>query len=163
MTNNPMTEDRELDRWREQWSTVARPCPEFQRQVQKRVKAQDRRFWLGNLLAAAALVGMLILAVYQLNHQASRLEKPRQPACLCCCSCLLHVAYGLCGEHGVRKRDQFALSWSFRNEECWLKSGESKLAFTWQLDGSRFARRLPRLIGRPSRSILWPIPSRASH
>jgi hypothetical protein len=75
MTNNPMTEDRELDRWREQWSTVARPCPEFQRQAQKRVKAQDRRFWLGNLLAAAALVGMLILAVYQLNHQASRLEK----------------------------------------------------------------------------------------
>ncbi|MGA8620169.1 MAG: hypothetical protein WB660_16805 [Candidatus Sulfotelmatobacter sp.] len=75
MTNDPMTENRELDLWREQWSSVARPSPEFQRQVQRRIKVQDRRFWLGNLLAVAALVGMLILAVYQLSHQASRLEK----------------------------------------------------------------------------------------
>jgi hypothetical protein len=75
MTNNPMTEDRELDLWREQWSGVARPSPEFQRQVQKRVKVQERRFWLGNLLAVAALAGMLILAIYQFNHPASRFEK----------------------------------------------------------------------------------------
>jgi hypothetical protein len=75
MTNDPMTENRELDLWREQWSGVARPSPEFQRQVQRRIKVQDRRFWLGNLLAVAALVGILILAVYQLSHQASRLEK----------------------------------------------------------------------------------------
>jgi hypothetical protein len=75
MTNDPMMEDRELDLWREQWTGVARPSPEFQRQVQKRIKVQDRRFWLGNLLAVAALAGMLILAVYQLSHQASRLEK----------------------------------------------------------------------------------------
>jgi hypothetical protein len=74
-TNDPMAENRELDLWREQWSSVARPSPEFQRQVQKRIKVQDRRFWLGNLLAMAALVGMLILALYQLSHQASRLEK----------------------------------------------------------------------------------------
>jgi hypothetical protein len=75
MTNDPMTENRELDLWREQWSGVARPSPEFQRQVQRRIKVQDRRFWLGNLLAVAALVGILILAVCQLSHQASRLEK----------------------------------------------------------------------------------------
>jgi hypothetical protein len=75
MTNDPMTENRELDLWRKQWSNVARPSPEFQRQVQKRIKVHDRRFWLGNLLAVAGVVGMLILAVYQLSHQASRLEK----------------------------------------------------------------------------------------
>ncbi len=74
MTNDPMT-DRELSLWREQWSSVALPSPEFQGQVQKRIKLQDRRFWLGNLLAVAALAGMLILAVYQLSHQANRFEK----------------------------------------------------------------------------------------
>jgi hypothetical protein len=74
MTNDPMT-DRELNLWREQWSSVARPSPEFQGQVQKRIKRKDRRFWLGNLLAVAALAGMLILAVYQLSHEANRFEK----------------------------------------------------------------------------------------
>jgi len=75
MTNDPMKEDRELDLWREQWSGVVRPSPEFQRQVQKGIKVQDRRFWLGNLLALAAFVGMLTLAFYQLSHPANRLEK----------------------------------------------------------------------------------------
>ena len=70
-----MTEDRELDLWREQWNGVARPSPEFRRQVQKRIKAKDRRFWLGNLLALAAFVGMLTLAFYQLSRYTSRLEK----------------------------------------------------------------------------------------
>jgi hypothetical protein len=74
MTNDPMT-DRELNLWREQWSGVARPSPEFQGQVQERIKLQDRRFWLGNLLVVAALAGMLILAVYQLSYQANRFEK----------------------------------------------------------------------------------------
>jgi Na+/melibiose symporter-like transporter len=74
MTNDPMMEDRELDLWREQWSSVARPSPEFQRQVQKRIKLQDRRFLLGNLLTAAVFVGMLIFAVY-LSHQGSWLGK----------------------------------------------------------------------------------------
>ncbi len=75
MTNHRMTEDREVDLWREQWSGVAPLSPEFLRQVQKRIKVQDRRFWLGNLLAAAALVGTLILAFYQLSHYTSRFEK----------------------------------------------------------------------------------------
>ena len=74
MTNDPMT-DREVNLWREQWSSVARPTPGFQGQVKKRIKLQDRRFWLGNLLAVAALAGMLILAVYQLSHQGSKLER----------------------------------------------------------------------------------------
>ncbi len=74
VTNASVTEDRELDLWRKQWSSVARPSPEFQRQVQKRIKLQNRCFWLGNLLAAAAFAGMLIFAVY-LSQQASRLER----------------------------------------------------------------------------------------
>lgn len=76
MMNHRMTEDRELDLWREQWSSVAPPSPEFKRQVQKRIKVQNRRFWLGNLLALAGVVGMLILARY-LSHQATKLEKGR--------------------------------------------------------------------------------------
>jgi hypothetical protein len=75
MTNHRMTEDREVDLWREQWSRVAPLSPEFLRQVQERIKLQDRRFWLGNLLAVAALVGTLILAFYQLSHYTSRFEK----------------------------------------------------------------------------------------
>ena len=80
MTNNPManhrmTEDHEVDLWRAQWSGVAPLSPEFLRQVQKRIRVQDRRFWLGNLLAAAALVGTLILASYQLSHYTSRIGK----------------------------------------------------------------------------------------
>jgi hypothetical protein len=75
MTNHQKAGDRELDIWREQWSNVARPSPAFQRQVRERIKVQDRRFWLGNLLALAAFVGMLTLAFYQLSHQASKLEK----------------------------------------------------------------------------------------
>jgi flagellar biogenesis protein FliO len=75
MANDPMKEDRELDIWREEWSSVAPPSPEFQRRVQEKIKVHDRRFWLGNLLAVAALLWMLILAVYQLSHPASRLEK----------------------------------------------------------------------------------------
>lgn len=76
MTNDPMTEDRELDLWREQWSSVAPPSPEFQRQVQKKIKVQNRRFWLGNLLAVAGVAGMLIFAVL-LSHQSSRIERGR--------------------------------------------------------------------------------------
>ncbi len=75
MTNHRMTEDREVELWREQWSGVAPLSPEFLRQAQKRIKVQDRRFWLGNLLAVAALVGTLILAFYQLSHYTSRFEK----------------------------------------------------------------------------------------
>lgn len=73
-TKNLAIKDREVDLWREQWGTVAPLSAEFQRQVQKQIKLQDRRFWIGNLLATAAMAGMLIFAVY-LRHQPSRLEK----------------------------------------------------------------------------------------
>jgi hypothetical protein len=80
MTNHRMTEDHELDVWREQWSGVAPLAPGFKRQVQERINFQNRRFWLGNLVALAALAGTLILAVYQFNHHTSRLEKGQATA-----------------------------------------------------------------------------------
>jgi hypothetical protein len=65
-----MIEDRELDSWREQWSSVAEPPAEFQRKVQQRIKRQERRFVLGNLLSVIAFLGMLLFAVL-LRHQAT--------------------------------------------------------------------------------------------
>jgi Na+/melibiose symporter-like transporter len=65
-----MIEDRELDIWREQWSSVAEPPAEFQRKVQRRIKRQDRRFVLGNLLTVIAFLGILIFARF-MRHQSS--------------------------------------------------------------------------------------------
>jgi hypothetical protein len=59
-----MIEDRELDIWREQWSSVARPAIEFQRMVQQRIKRQERRFVLGNLLTAVTFLGLLIFGLF---------------------------------------------------------------------------------------------------
>jgi hypothetical protein len=58
-----MIEDIELDRWREQWSGVAEGLPEL-RQIQRKIKRQNLRFVLDNLLAAVAFVGGLIFAVF---------------------------------------------------------------------------------------------------
>jgi hypothetical protein len=63
-----MTNDRELDTWRDQWSSVAEPA-EFQRKVQERIKRQERRFVLGNLLTVIAFVGLLIFAVF-MRHRS---------------------------------------------------------------------------------------------
>jgi hypothetical protein len=65
-----MTEDREVDTWREQWSRVAEPSAGFQHEVQQRIKRQDRRFALGNLLTVIAFLGILIFAVF-LRHQSN--------------------------------------------------------------------------------------------
>jgi hypothetical protein len=65
-----MIEDRELDAWREQWSSVAEPPADFQHKIQQRIKREDRRFVLGNLLTVIAFLGLLIFAVY-MRHQAS--------------------------------------------------------------------------------------------
>jgi hypothetical protein len=69
-----MIEDRELDAWREQWSSVAEPSADFhrdfQRKVQQRIKRENRRFVLGNLLAVIAFLWILIFAVY-MRHQSS--------------------------------------------------------------------------------------------
>jgi hypothetical protein len=131
MTNDLTTNDRELDLWREQWSNVAPLSPEFQRQVQKRIKVQHRRFWLSNLLAVAGVVLMLISLSTSSAIRRAGSKKTGQPACAFWCSWLLHVVYGLCGEHGVRKHSRFALSWnSGGTEECCLKSGDSRSAST---------------------------------
>jgi hypothetical protein len=69
-----MIEDRELDAWREQWSSVAEPSADFQRdfqrKVQQRIKREDRRFLLGNILTVITFIGILIFAWY-MRHQAS--------------------------------------------------------------------------------------------
>jgi Na+/proline symporter len=69
-----MIEDRELDAWREQWTSVAKPSPnfqrDFQRKVQQRIKRHNRRFVLGNILTVIAFLGILIFAYY-LRHQSS--------------------------------------------------------------------------------------------
>jgi Na+/melibiose symporter-like transporter len=70
MTEENITNDRELDTWREQWNSVAEPPAEFQRKVQERIKRQDRRFVLGNLLSVIAFLGMLIFALF-LRHRST--------------------------------------------------------------------------------------------
>jgi len=65
-----MIEDRELDTWREQWSSVAEPPADFQRNVHQKIKRQDRRFVLGNFLTVIAFLGILIFALY-MRHQSS--------------------------------------------------------------------------------------------
>jgi hypothetical protein len=65
-----MTNDREFDTWREQWSSIAEPPAEFQRKVQQRIKRQDRRFVLGNILTVFAFFGMLFFALF-MRHQSS--------------------------------------------------------------------------------------------
>jgi Na+/melibiose symporter-like transporter len=65
-----MIEDRELDAWREQWVSVAEPPQDFQRKVQQRIKRQDRRFVLGNVLSVIAFLGILIFALV-MRHQSS--------------------------------------------------------------------------------------------
>jgi Na+/melibiose symporter-like transporter len=65
-----MTDDRELESWREQWSGVAEPSAELQREIQLRIKRQNRRFVLGNLLTVIAFLGMLIFGLF-LRHRSS--------------------------------------------------------------------------------------------
>ena len=87
-----MTEDRELDLWREHWVDVASPSPEFRHRVQARIRNQNRRFLLGNLLAVVAFGGMLIFAAF-LNRQASWLGSGW--AAGVCVLALVSIAYRL--------------------------------------------------------------------
>ena len=64
------TNDHELDTWRDQWGSVAAPPAEFQRKIQQRIKRQERRFLLGNLLTVIVFLGMLIFAGY-MRHQST--------------------------------------------------------------------------------------------
>ena len=74
MTEDRTKEDLELDIWREQWHRVATPSQELRRKALQRIKVQERRFLLGNVLTAVVFVGMLTYAVF-LSHQASRLRR----------------------------------------------------------------------------------------
>lgn len=67
-----MIEDRELDTWREQWGSVAEPLPEMQHQIQRKIKRQNMRFVLSNLVAAIAFVAVLIVGVAVVRQEASR-------------------------------------------------------------------------------------------
>jgi hypothetical protein len=66
-----MTEDRELNTWREQWSGVAKPPAEFRRKIQQRIKRQDRRFLLGNVLTGVVFLGILIFGLYMKRQSSS--------------------------------------------------------------------------------------------
>jgi Na+/melibiose symporter-like transporter len=59
-----MIEDRELDAWREQWDGVAESSPGFQSKILRRIKLQEQRFVLGNVLTGIVFAGMLIFAGY---------------------------------------------------------------------------------------------------
>ena len=65
-----MTEDHELDTWRKQWSSAGEPPAEFQRKVWRRIKRQDRRFVISNLLTVIVFIGMLIFSLF-LRRQSS--------------------------------------------------------------------------------------------
>lgn len=65
-----MIEDQQLESWREQWNGIAKPSSEFRGKILRRMKIQDRRFIVGNVLSGIALVGMLVFAVF-LRGQSS--------------------------------------------------------------------------------------------
>ena len=65
-----MSNDREFDTWREQWSSAAEPPADFRRKVQERIRRQERRFVLGNILTAILFFGMLIFAWF-MRHQST--------------------------------------------------------------------------------------------
>ncbi len=63
-----MMEDQELESWQEQWGSVARPSPDIERKIQRRIKLQESRFVIGNAVSGAALVGLLIFAAFLRSH-----------------------------------------------------------------------------------------------
>jgi glucan phosphoethanolaminetransferase (alkaline phosphatase superfamily) len=64
-----MTEDRELDAWREQWSSIAEASTDGQRKIQQRIKKQNQRYVIGNLMSAIMLAGFLLFALV-MRHQS---------------------------------------------------------------------------------------------
>jgi hypothetical protein len=69
-----MMEDRELDVWREQWSTVAGPSSDMRR-IQETISRQNRRFIISNLAALVALIVGLGFAVFQARGGSNTLER----------------------------------------------------------------------------------------
>jgi Na+/melibiose symporter-like transporter len=59
-----MTEDRELDAWREQWSSIAAASIDGQHKIQQRIKRESQRFVIGNVLSAIVFAGILLFALF---------------------------------------------------------------------------------------------------
>jgi len=64
-----MIQDQEFENLREQWGHLAEPLPEA-RSIRERIKRQERRFILGNVLAAASFLFGLYLAFYIKQHES---------------------------------------------------------------------------------------------
>jgi hypothetical protein len=65
-----MTEDRELETWREQWCSVAEPLPE----LHKKIKHQNLFFVISNIAAGLTFVAALIFATWAVRQEPSRLR-----------------------------------------------------------------------------------------
>jgi len=63
-----MIEDRELENWRGQWTTVAELPTDFQHKVRERIKRENRLFVVGNVLSAIAFLGILFFAAFVRRH-----------------------------------------------------------------------------------------------
>lgn len=81
-----MTDKFELEAWREQWSSIAQPSPEARRNLQKKIQRQDRRFLLGNMLAAVVFLGILLYAF--LDRRQSAWMGTGWTTALCCLVCV---------------------------------------------------------------------------
>lgn len=94
-----MREDRELDNWRQQWSSLAQPLPD----IRQKIKRQNVRFVLSNLLAAVAFVAAMICAILiEQMHPTpgERLDTRRQRFDL---GPAPDIAYGFSEKPGVRR------------------------------------------------------------
>jgi hypothetical protein len=62
-----MIQDRELESWRAEWRQATLPLPE----IHRKIKWQNRRFYLSLLAAAVAFVGALVLSVVSVRQEPS--------------------------------------------------------------------------------------------
>jgi hypothetical protein len=69
-----MIEDLELETWREQWRTTAGPRTDFQQGLQTKIKRQNLRHVMGNVVAALAFVAALIFSVWAVRQDPSPLR-----------------------------------------------------------------------------------------
>jgi hypothetical protein len=73
-----MIEDRELATWREQWRSGAEPSPDLENQfhakLHRKIRKQNLRFLISNLLVAIALIAVLIFAAWAVRQEPSPLR-----------------------------------------------------------------------------------------
>ena len=72
-----MTEDRELELWREQWTSAAEPLPE----IRKKIRRKNFFFVVSNALSATALLAALIFAAIVVRHDPSESVGPSASHC----------------------------------------------------------------------------------